>query len=631
MPPHLYGLTFYGENIQDEWFIVEIINHLTKIFPHVIGRTFDADGEFILIEAAEVLPRWANPDTCAQRVRFNNFHMFLLNSLLVYTLLWPMFIFSIGFFNFKCFCYNTELFFVEQVFIYDGRVLLVQNDATDGDENKVLPISKALQRIRTNQNLYRSDDITECIEQRFVGANKSALLHRACVYLPISAALLLKHKPQMISYAIRAFCNRDMIDMKSCRAMKHFPPETRVFTQVTFTKCLYALLTYHNYKPNQRTGWNLPNEKHETFKAHDLGMKIACGLEICASKVQSETPDGIDDNSNAWQTFTGRLEQCGYFEDAIEGSKEYNQRLQQAKQYFRMLSENHSTYVDAFAHEIHAHLKDMSVLSDQYKSEISTEFNSTLNDSEDWLNISQEDLDNMMSERYGIKKTLNCNSAIDDSDNDATSLGVNLNTFLNQKSEFDGVDFRPLYQPDSSTTSATEPATNNNTHNNTGNSIDFNPDAFQAHLNDMLNFVIPEDNWDSHSDSMSDFDEEDIERKIDMTKKSMGNAFSAYMEQMDRELSATTIGSSFKNKPNTSADTQCRDHDDDDDEEDFDDIESFEPVDIDVNALKNLAESYKAQYGNHGPTTSLLNTLGIRLNTEQNEQDPPKSSTGEKP
>lgn len=78
MPPHLYGLTFYGENIQDEWFIVEIINHLTKVFPHVIGRTFDADGEFILIEAAEVLPRWANPDTCAQRVRFNNVHICFL-------------------------------------------------------------------------------------------------------------------------------------------------------------------------------------------------------------------------------------------------------------------------------------------------------------------------------------------------------------------------------------------------------------------------------------------------------------------------------------------------------------------------------------------------------------------------
>ncbi len=30
----------------------------------------DADGEFILIEAAEYLPKWANPETCEQRVSF---------------------------------------------------------------------------------------------------------------------------------------------------------------------------------------------------------------------------------------------------------------------------------------------------------------------------------------------------------------------------------------------------------------------------------------------------------------------------------------------------------------------------------------------------------------------------------
>lgn len=516
------------------------------------------------------------------------------------------------------------------MFIYDGRVLLVQNDGSD--EDAVLPISKALQRIRENKNLYKSDDIMSCIEQRFVGTNKSQLLHRACLFLPISAALLLKQNPQIISYAVRAFCNRDSIDMKSCRAMKHFPPETRVYTQVTFTKCLYALLTYHNYKPNQRTGWNLPNEKHESFKAHDLGMKIACGLEICASKVQNEQSDSLD-NSNAWQIFSNRLKQSGYFGDEIEGSKEYGQRLEQAKQYFRMLSENHSTYIDAIAQEIHTHLKNMGTLSDQYKSDILTEYDSTLNDNEDWLNISQDDFDNMMSERYGIKKTLRCNNTADDADGgDATNLGVNLNTFLNQRSEFDGVDFRPLYQPDAAAMAA-ETRTNNNTQT-TGNSIDFNPDAFQAHLNDMLNFVIPDDNWDSHSDSMSDFDEEDIERKIDLTKKSMGSAFSAYMDQMDRELSTTTIGSSFKNKTTTddANDNGGVVSGSGGDDEDFDDIESFEPVDIDVNALKNLAESYKAQYGNHGPTTSLLSSLGMRLDTEQNAQDmSQRPSTGETP
>lgn len=463
----------------------------------------------------------------------------------------------------------------------------------------MLPVSVGLKRIREDVNVYESDEIMKCVEQRFVGTKNSTLLHRACVYLPISAALLLKRNPQLISYAVRAFCNRDPIDMKLCRAMKHFPPETRVFTQVTFTKCLYALLTYHNYKPNQRTGWNLPNEKSDTFTAHNLGMKIACGLEICASKVQNEQNDV--ENSKEWQIFSNQLKQNGYFGEAIEGSQEYTQRLDTAKQYFRILSENHSTYVDAVAREIHEHLKDMSTLSDKFNDEILSEYDASLNDSEDWMNISQDDFDNMMTERYGIKKTLRSN--MDDSENDAADLGMNLNTFLTQKSEFDGVDFRPLLKEESN--KSTGPSTKSNTQN-TGN-IDFNPDAFQAHLKDMLDFVIPEDNWDSHSDSMSDFDEENIERNIEMMTNSNATTISAYMEQMDRELAATTIGSSFKTKANAS---------NLDDEEDFDDIESFEPVDIDVNALKNLAESYKAQLGNHGPTTSLLSSLGVRLNTD---------------
>ncbi|XP_031632908.1 protein ecdysoneless [Contarinia nasturtii] len=580
LPPHLYGLTFYGENIQDEWFIVEIINHLTTIYPHLIGRVFDADGEFLLIEAAEVLPRWANPDTCAQRV-----------------------------------------------FISSGRILLVQNDiSSETDKNDVLPISVGVENVRENRHLYESNEIIKCIEQRFVNAKKSTLLHRACVYLPISAALLLKQNPQLISYAVRSFCNRDPIEMKICRAMKHFPPETRVYTQITFTKCLYALLTYHNYKPNQRTGWNLPDEKHETYAAHNLGMKIACGLEICASKAQNENEIDVV-QSKGWQLFAKQLEQNGYYGDAIEGSQAYTQRFEAAKQYFRIVSENHSTFIDAVARDIHQHLKHMSTLHEQYKTDILSEFDSSLNDNEDWMNISQDDLDNMMNERYGIKKTLRCNT--DDSQNDANDLGVNLNTFLQQKSEFDGVDFRPMLKDEAmttTTTTRTTTAATNNTQNTGNNNIDFNADAFQAHLKDMLDFVIPEDNWDSHSDSMSDFDDENIERNIDMVANSNAATFSAYMEQMDRELAATTIGSSFKTKPNVSnANANGGDDDDGDDDEDFDDIESFEPVDIDVNAMKNLAESYKAQFGNHGPTSSLLSTLGMRLNTDS------QKSANEKP
>lgn len=506
----------------------------------------------------------------------------------------------------KCFFFFSTF----QVFIYDGRVLLIQNNLPDLET--VLPISTALKRIRDNDNLYESNEIQKCITQRFVGLKKSTLIHRACVYVPISAALLLKQNPQLISYAVRAFCNRDSIDMKICRAMKHFPPETRVYTQVTFTKCLYALLTYHKYKPNQRTGWNLPDEKHETFNAHDLGLKIACGLEICASKIKNDENNDVE-HQKGWQIFSNQLRDNGYFGDAIDGSQDYTQRLNTAKQYFRILSENHSTYIETIAREMHTHLKDMSTLSEQYKMEISTEYDATLNDNEDWMNISQDDLDNMMSERYGIKKTLK-SSNTDESDGVANDLGLNLNTFLTQKSEFDGVDFRPLYRDESNNI---ETKGNNNTQNTGNSSVDFNPDAFQSHLKDMLDFVIPEDNWDSHSDSMSDFDEENMGRNIEMLDNENASTFAKYMKQMDMELAATTIGSSFNAKPNqTNVGV-----DDEDDEEDFDDIESFKPVDIDVNALKNLAESYKAQHGNFGPTSSLLTSLGVHFANDRPRTD----------
>ena len=41
---------------------------LTKTFEGLIARIVDADGEFLLIEAADYLPTWANPENCDKRV-----------------------------------------------------------------------------------------------------------------------------------------------------------------------------------------------------------------------------------------------------------------------------------------------------------------------------------------------------------------------------------------------------------------------------------------------------------------------------------------------------------------------------------------------------------------------------------
>lgn len=56
--------------------------------------------------------------------------------------------------------------------------------------------------------------------------------------------------------------------------MRFFPPENRVMTRVTFTKCLYAMILHQRFVPERRTGWNLPPPTDPSYAAHILGIKI---------------------------------------------------------------------------------------------------------------------------------------------------------------------------------------------------------------------------------------------------------------------------------------------------------------------------------------------------------------------
>lgn len=502
---------------------------------------------------------------------------------------------------------------------------MVQNSPSN--TTNLLPVSTAIERIRTQARLYKVPaSISNCIQTRLSNVTQEEHNHKATVYLPASAALLLKQNPVLIAAAVRAFCHRDTIDMKACRAMKHFPPEIRIYTEVTFTRCLYAMLTHTKYNPDRRTGWSLPSPSSETFKAHELGMKIASGLEILASKASAEN-DLEQDKS--WHLFLNRLKENGYFGDNIEHSKGYLAKLESAKEYYQIFADNRPTYVANAAQEIVTGLNNIDINLDNLNIEELQTY-APKDDSEDWLNISSDDLDRLLAERYGITQSFKANIE-DDQSESALALTQNLKSFLAQKSEFDGVDVRPIppkrgIKKNQMAPQKPEPTKvrfNGQEHEtNENNNIDFNPDAFQQHLKDMLDMVIPEDNWDSHSD-MSDFDDDLIDKNIEemgnMPNGSVDDTLKSYMEQMDRELAGTTIGQSFK-APAEKKDNANQEENDDDD---FDDIESFKPVNIDVNALQNLAESYQAQFGGHGPAASLLGSLGMRI-------DPAPSCAGDK-
>jgi hypothetical protein len=65
-PLFFRGIVKFGDSIEDEWFISYIALKLSQNFRISISLT-DSDGQFMLIEAAEFIPDWIEPDNCENR------------------------------------------------------------------------------------------------------------------------------------------------------------------------------------------------------------------------------------------------------------------------------------------------------------------------------------------------------------------------------------------------------------------------------------------------------------------------------------------------------------------------------------------------------------------------------------
>ncbi|XP_026212217.1 protein ecdysoneless homolog [Anabas testudineus] len=586
VPAHIGGSTQFGDNVDDEWFIVYLLRQITQAFPKLAARVEDNDGEFLLIEAADYLPKWLNPDTSENRV-----------------------------------------------FLYKGELHILPCPSASspvGVSKDAIPsVSEALTLLSNHSEACRaSPRISSALRKRLEGYPEKIKmgLHRAHCFIPAGIAKVLAQRPDLVAPAVSAFYLRDPVDLHACRTFKIFPPDTRVLTLVTFTRCLYAQLLQQQFTSDRRSNFTLPPRSHPQYKAHELGMKLAHGFEILCSKCKlpSSEPEASISCNPLWKGFMDSLKRNDYFRGEIEGSARYRELTKSAENFFKQSVASKSSALSP-GEEVLQLLHSCSSPSleelKRRESQLPPE------DSDSWLDITAQDLERMLQERSRgrddvgsqntssttqiqqrvrggkeRRKETESKEGEEEADYSLVAVSQGMKNFLNAMSSHEGAEL-PW-------SSSTQP-------------FSFNPDTMANALDRLLG--SKDDELDS--DDLDDEEDEDEEDENDeepsghteTNETETLDSLKRYMDQMDQELMSTNIGQSFNQinynntdlgsgSPHPSATGSSAGEVGMEEAE-----EEIQPLDVDLNLVTNLLESLSCQAGLAGPASNLLQSLGLHL------------------
>ncbi|XP_021038236.1 protein ecdysoneless homolog [Mus caroli] len=568
VPAHMYGMTKFGDNIEDEWFIVYVIKQITKEFPELVARIEDNDGEFLLIEAADFLPKWLDPDNSANRVFFH----------------------------------HGELCIIPVPRKSERMSWLPMTPPT---------IQQALSIISAHpEAVLASESVQAAVDRRISGYPEriEASLHRAHCFLPAGIVAVLKQRPRLLSAAVQAFYLRDPIDLRACRVFKTFLPETRIMASVTFTKCLYAQLVQQKFVPDRRSGYGLPPPSHPQYRAYELGMKLAHGFEILCSKCSphfSDSRKSLVTASPLWASFLESLKRNDYFKGLMDGSAQYRERLEMAENYFQLcIHRPESSLAMSPGEEILTVLQTQPFDVDELKTE---EADLPPEDDDQWLDLSPDQLDQLLQDAAGRKESQLGPQKEELQNYDVAQVSDSMKAFISKVSSHKGAELPrdPSEAP-----------------------ITFDADSFLNYFDKILGAKPQE------SDSEDDPGEEDVEsvdsdddvgfeaQESESLKGALGS-LKSYMAQMDQELAHTSMGRSFTTRERLNKDPPSHTGNDNSDEDDSGAGDcAVEAVDVDLNLISNILESYSSQAGLAGPASNLLHSMGVRLpdNADHNPQ-----------
>ncbi|KAF7545712.1 hypothetical protein G7046_g9496 [Stylonectria norvegica] len=251
---YLCGVTDYGDAVEDEWLIIYMLRELTKSHPNLWARAFDTDGEFLLVEAANVLPKWLNPEIDHNRV-----------------------------------------------WIHDGKLLIIPVAKGSDPRSRTITLPEAVGFLRSTPDALVHSAFIEA--EAFYRLEKypaqiADSIHHSIVTIPRKAAHALHVLPRVVAPAVDIFYLRDPTALKrviSPAGPLKFPPRDFVTVSVRFSKVLFAQLRSQRFdappswriiiqKTQKDSGSSSEGEK--ATARLDIGMKLTCGLEMLAGNAE---------------------------------------------------------------------------------------------------------------------------------------------------------------------------------------------------------------------------------------------------------------------------------------------------------------------------------------------------------
>ncbi|RAL61944.1 hypothetical protein DID88_002433 [Monilinia fructigena] len=248
---YLNGITNYGDSVEDEWLIVYILKELSSRFPTLWIKVVDSDGEFLLIEAANALPRWLNPEIADNRV-------------------W---------------IHNNALHIIPLRAVTDSSI----KTSTD-PVSRSLTLKEAHKIISSTPGILMHSPLIESeafYRLRSYPAQIAASLHHARITIPRKLAYVLHLLPTSIAPAVEAFYLRDPIALKPLQTASSslvFPPEDLVTISTRFTKVLYAQLKSQQF--SAPLAWKdiliapACDPVLDDSTKLEIGMKVTSGFEM---------------------------------------------------------------------------------------------------------------------------------------------------------------------------------------------------------------------------------------------------------------------------------------------------------------------------------------------------------------